>query len=175
MNLVFFSLTNNIKDDKSVFLMSIYSLPISKFMTKKFITSKVNSTIKSVCKGMYDNNVGCLVIVKQTFNRITPVGIITERDIVKIVGSMELFYPHISIREYMSYPLISGDSMMTLSKALNIMSNKNIRRLPVIDRYGDHDKLVGIITEKDIINAIAKPRRDHDRRTNSSRRDKIKK
>jgi CBS domain-containing protein len=88
---------------------------------------------------------------------------------------MELFYPHISIREYMSYPLISGDSMMTLSKALNIMSNKNIRRLPVIDRYGDHDKLVGIITEKDIINAIAKPRRDHDRRTNSSRRDKIKK
>lgn len=151
--------------------MGTYSLPISKFMTKKVITSKVNSTIKSVCKSMYDNNVGCLVIVKQTINGITPVGIITERDLVKIVGSMELFYPHISIREYMSYPLISGTSTMTLSKAMDIMRKRNIRRLPVIDRVVGHDKLVGIITEKDIINAIAKPKRNHAKRKNSSKRD----
>jgi CBS domain-containing protein len=39
----------------------------------------------------------------------------------------------------------------------------NIRRLPVIDREGDHDMLVGIITEKDIINALAKTERDHSR------------
>ena len=130
-------------------------------MTKKVITSKVSYTIKSACKSMYDNNVGCLVIVKQTIKGIVPVGIITERDLVKIVGSMELFYPLISIREFMSYPLISGNSTMTLSKAIDIMSKKNIRRLPVIDSEGDHEKLVGIITEKDIINAIAKPRRDH--------------
>lgn len=151
--------------------MGTYSLPITKFMTKKVITSKVNSTIKSVCKSMYDNNVGCLVIVKQTINGITPVGIITERDLVKIVGSMELFYPHISIREYMSYPLISGISTMTLSKAMDIMSRKNIRRLPVIDKVRGHEKLVGIITEKDIINAIAKPKRNHAKRKNSSKRD----
>jgi len=151
--------------------MGTYSLPITKFMTKKVITSKVNSTIKSVCKSMYDNNVGCLVIVKQTINGITPVGIITERDLVKIVGSMELFYPHVSIREYMSYPLISGTSTMTLSKAMDIMRKRNIRRLPVIDRVVGHDKLVGIITEKDIINAIAKPKRNHAKRKNSSKRD----
>src|SRR5574341_2298585 len=119
--------------------MVIYSSPISKFMTTNVITSKVNSTIKSVCKSMYDNNVGCLVIVKQTIKGIIPVGIITERDLVKIVGSMELFYPLVSIRELMSYPLISANSTMTLSKAMDIMSEKNIRRLPVIDREGDHD------------------------------------
>jgi len=143
--------------------MGIYSSPISKFMTKKVITSKVNSTIKSVCKIMYDNNVGCLVIVKQTIKGIIPVGIITERDLVKIVGSMELFYPLVPIREFMSYPLISANSTMTLSKAMDIMSEKNIRRLPVVDREGDHDKLVGIITEKDIINTIVKTERGHSR------------
>ncbi|HXV87494.1 MAG TPA: CBS domain-containing protein [Nitrososphaeraceae archaeon] len=36
----------------------------------------------------------------------------------------------------------------------------NIRRLPVIDRDGDHE---GTITEKDIINAIAKTEEDHSR------------
>ncbi|TLX89964.1 MAG: CBS domain-containing protein [Thaumarchaeota archaeon] len=143
--------------------MDIFSSPISKFMTKKVITSTVSSTIKSVCKTMYDNNVGCLVIVKQTIKGIIPVGIITERDLVKIVGSMELFYPQVSIREFMSYPLISGNSAMTLSKAMDIMSKKNIRRLPIIDRKGNHEKLVGIVTEKDIINAIAKRRRDRSR------------
>ena len=151
--------------------MAIYSLPISKFMTKKVITSKVDSTIKSVCKSMYDNNVGCLVIVKQTINGITPAGIITERDVVKIVGSMELFYPHVSIREYMSYPLIAGTSTVTLSKAMDIMSRKNIRRLPVIDKVRGHEKLVGIITEKDIINAIVKPTSDPFRSKSYSKRD----
>jgi CBS domain-containing protein len=105
---------------------------------------------------MYENNIGCLVIVKHTIKGIIPVGIITERDVVRIVGAMELFYPLMSVREFMSYPLISGNSTMTLSKAIEIMSNKNIRRLPVIDREGDHEDLVGIITEKDITNAIAK-------------------
>jgi len=45
--------------------MDIYSLPAAKFMSKKVITAKINSTVQSVCKSMYDNNVGSVVIVKK--------------------------------------------------------------------------------------------------------------
>lgn len=127
--------------------MDIYSSPVSKFMTKRVITTKVNTTIKAVCKSMYDNNVGFLVIVKRVMGGIVPVGIITERDVVKI-------------RQFMSYPLITGSPTTTLTKAMEIMSKKNIRRLPIIEKGGARDKLVGIITEKDIINAIVRPRRN---------------
>ena len=48
---------------------------------------------------------------------------------------------------------------MTLSKAREIMSKKNIRRLPITEKDSVHEKLVGIITEKDIINAIVKQNR----------------
>ena len=48
---------------------------------------------------------------------------------------------------------------MTLSKTIEIMSKKNIRRLPITDKDSVREKLVGIITEKDIINAIVKPSR----------------
>jgi len=48
---------------------------------------------------------------------------------------------------------------MTLSKAIEIMSKKNIRRLPITEKDSVHEKLVGIITEKDIIKAIGKPSR----------------
>ena len=138
--------------------MDIYSSPVSKFMTKRVITARVNATIKAACKSMYDNNVGFLVIVKRTMGGIVPVGIITERDIVKIIGSQELLYPQVPIRQHMSYPLMTGSPTMTLSKAMEIMSKKNIRRLPIIEKDSVHNKLVGIITETDIVNAIVKPR-----------------
>jgi CBS domain-containing protein len=139
--------------------MDIYSLPAAKFMSKKVITAKINSTVQSVCKSMYDNNVGSVVIVKRTNGGIVPVGIITERDVVKIIGSIELFSPQVPIRPFMSSPLVTGSSAMTLSKVIEIMSKKNIRRLPITEKDSVHEKLVGIITEKDIIKAIGKPRR----------------
>jgi CBS domain-containing protein len=140
--------------------MDIYSLPAAKFMTKKVITAKINSTVQSVCKSMYDNNVGSVVIVKQTNGAIVPVGIMTERDVVKIIGSIELFSPQVPIRPFMSSPLVTGTSATTLSKAIEIMSKKNIRRLPITDKDSVREKLLGIITEKDIINAIVKPSRN---------------
>ena len=139
--------------------MDIYSLPAAKFMSKKVITAKINSTVQSVCKSMYDNNVGSVVIVKRTNGGIVPVGIITERDVVKIIGSIELFSPQVPIRPFMSSPLVTGSSAMTLSKVIEIMSKKNIRRLPITEKDSVHEKLVGIITEKDIINAIVKQNR----------------
>lgn len=139
--------------------MDIYSLPISKFMTKNVITAKINSTVKSACKSMYDNNVGSVVIVKPTTEGTVPVGMITERDVVKIVGSLELFSPEVPIRPFMSSPLVTGSSAMTITKAIEIMSKKNIRRLPITDKDSVREKLVGIITEKDIIKAIGKPSR----------------
>src|SRR6188474_1998522 len=109
---------------------------------------------------MYDNNVGSLVIVKRTNGEIVPVGIITERDVVKIIGSIELFSPQVPIRPFMSSPLVTGSSAMTITKAIEIMSKKNIRRLPITDKDSIREKLVGIITEKDIVNAIVKPKRN---------------
>jgi CBS domain-containing protein len=105
---------------------------------------------------MYENNVGSVVIIKQTNGATIPAGIMTERDVVKIIGSIELFSPQVPIRPFMSSPLVTGSSGMPLSKAIEIMSKKNIRRLPITDKDNARDKLVGIITEKDIINAIVK-------------------
>jgi CBS domain-containing protein len=140
--------------------MDVYSLPAAKFMTKKVITAKINSTVQSVCKSMYDNNVGSVVIVKQTNGAIVPVGIMTERDVVKITGSIELFSPQVPIRPFMSSPLVTGSSATTLSKAIEIMSKKNIRRLPITDKDSVREKLLGIVMEKDIINSIVKPSRN---------------
>ena len=110
--------------------MVIYSLSAAKFMTKKVVTAKVTSTIQSVCKSMFDNNVGSVVIVNSTMESVVPVGIITERDVVKLVSLIDEFDSQVPIRSFMSYPRITANPTITLSKAMQIMRKKNYSKTP---------------------------------------------
>jgi CBS domain-containing protein len=135
--------------------MEAYPFPVSKYMAKKVITATIGRTVQFVCKTMYENNIGCLVITKRITSGLVPVGIVTERDIVKIIGSTELFIGEAAIREFMSSPLVTVSANTTLSSAIDIMNVKKIRRLPIIRKNKDTtDKLVGIISNRDILKAI---------------------
>jgi CBS domain-containing protein len=140
--------------------MDLYSSPVSKYMVKKVITATISQTLQSVCKIMYEHNVGCLVILKRMMSGPVPVGIITERDIVKIIGSTDLFIGHAAIREFMSAPLVTVSSNTTMSSAIDIMNAKRIRRLPITSKKNDRDSLVGIISDRDILKAIGKIKKD---------------
>jgi CBS domain-containing protein len=139
----------------TVFILHSYASPVSKYMVKKVITATVSHTLQSVCKAMYDNNIGSIVIVKKMTSVLVPVGIITERDIVKIIGSTDLFIGMAAIRDFMSTPLVTVSSNTTISSAIDIMNAKKIRRLPITQNK-DGDKLVGIISNSDILKAIGK-------------------
>src|SRR5262245_62159787 len=100
-----------------VCIMDVYTAPVSRYMAKKVITATVSQTVQSVCKAMYENNIGSVVIVKRTMTGVVPVGIITERDIVKIIGSTDLFVGQAAIREFMSTALVTISARTTLSSA----------------------------------------------------------
>jgi CBS domain-containing protein len=138
------------EQDKSDAAVDDANTPISKFMTKTVITACVDQTIQSVCKIMNENNIGGVVIVKRAINGNEPVGIITERDIIRKIGSVELFTTQTPIRELMSNSIISIKPHNTIRDAITLMHGNNIRRLPVIDNDG---KMIGIITDKDILKA----------------------
>ena len=128
------------------------STPVFKFMTKTVITATLDQTIQTVCKIMYENNIGSVVIVKREVDGFLPIGIITERDITHALGSVELFPTQTPLRELMSTNVISIKPDSSIHDAVAIMHGNNIRRLPVIN---DDGKMVGIITDKHILGAIA--------------------
>lgn len=122
--------------------MSKKSRPVSSIMTGEVITATTDETIKTVCKLMYENDIGSIVIVKRTVDDANkPVGIITERDIVRQIGLSELFVVQASIRQIMSTPLVTIGPNNPIRDAIEIMQLKKIRRLVVID---DREKMVGI-------------------------------
>lgn len=58
------------------------------------------------------------------------------------------------VGERMSKPVISIKPDTTINEAFNILRKKNIRRLPVLSKQG---KLIGIVSEQDLINASPSP------------------
>ena len=129
--------------------MSKKSRPVSSIMNGGVITATADETIKTVCKLMYEDDIGSIVIVKRTVDDANkPVGIITERDIVRQIGLSELFVVQAPIRQIMSTPLVTIGPNNPIRDAIEIMQLKKIRRLVVID---DREKMIGIITIKDAL------------------------
>ena len=128
--------------------MSKESEPVSTIMSTNVKTATEEETIQTVCKSMYENQIGSIVVVKRTVVGINPIGIITERDIVRQIGSSELFIVQAPIRQIMSTPLVTIRPNSLIRDAIETMRLKNISRLPVIDNKGI---MVGIVTYKDLL------------------------
>jgi CBS domain-containing protein len=124
------------------------SEPVSTIMAANVKTATEEETIQTVCKTMYENQIGSIVVVKRTVDGINPIGIITEKDIVRQIGSSELFVVQAPIRQIMSTPLVTIRPNSLIRDAIEIMRLKNISRLPVIDNKGI---MVGIVTYKDLL------------------------
>ena len=109
-----------------------------KDVMNKAIAIDHDVSIREAAKIMSGRNIGSLIVLKS--NKI--VGIITERDVLKNVNSLGR-----KISGAMTKLVVTIDHKDTIDNAALIMTQKQIKRLPVLD----NDKLVGIITATDII------------------------
>ena len=132
--------------------MSIDSITLSSVMVKNVITAKESQTVKELARIMTENDIGSVVIVMNS-DPTKPVGIITERDIVRIAGAEQSLNLLVLAKDVMSKPLVTIGAMSSIKDALQTMELKNIRRLPVLDKTKN---MVGIVTDKDIFRALVK-------------------
>ncbi|MGB7960174.1 MAG: CBS domain-containing protein [Nitrososphaeraceae archaeon] len=135
--------------------MSIDSISISSFMTTKIITDTEEQNIFSVSQKMDENNIGSVIVVDNERDQ-RAVGIITERDVVRILGKLEPWRLSTPLSALMSKPLITIHSNGSLRDGIQTMYSKNIRRLPVISDKEKTGEIVGIITDKDIFRMLMK-------------------
>jgi CBS domain-containing protein len=116
-------------------------------MTKEVITIDANKSVFQAAELMSSKGLGCLVVVIKAF----PVGIITERDIVRRIvakrNSVDL-----KVTDVMTKMLITVDPDTSLKEAARIMSTNKIRRLPVLK----NNKLVGIVVTTDFVRNVGK-------------------
>jgi CBS domain-containing protein len=132
--------------------MSIESVTVASIMTREVKTAKESQTVKAAARIMTEKDIGSLVIVKGT-EPDRPVGIITERDLVRVVGTTDTSTLQMPLRDIMSKPVVTIEASSSIKDAIQSMELNNFRRLPVVDR---EKKMVGIVTDKDIFKVIMK-------------------
>ena len=130
--------------------MSVESIRVDSIMTKDVMTARASESVRAVASIMSQNNIGSVVITGPENN--FPVGIITERDIVSIVGTTDMVMLELLAYDVMSKPVITINAKSSIRDAIQTMQLKNIRRLPVFDN--EKKMTVGIVTDKDIFRAI---------------------
>jgi len=122
------------------------TMTIGDVMTKSVISVDVSMTINESAKMMEDAKVGAVIVMENN----TPVGIVTDRDLaVKVVA--HAYDITTSVKQIMSSPLFSINSDESVRTAADLMHDRGIRKLPVIDG----ENIVGIITATDIVNLLA--------------------
>lgn len=132
--------------------MNLDSVLVSSIMSKDVKIEVEEQDIGAVCRLMGDNDIGSVVIVKRKGKDQIPVGIVTERDIVRTLGRKtgDLKEP---LTTFMSKPLVTIRSNSTAREAMQLMNTNHIRRVVVTDQS---DRMIGILTEKDIFKELLK-------------------
>lgn len=96
-------------------------------MSKNVIIAEQNQNVYWICKLLSQNDVRCLIVVND-LNEKKSVGIVTESDIVKTIGKLDLHQLQVPIKNHMSHPVITMPVSGTVTDAMRIMCEKRVRR-----------------------------------------------
>jgi signal-transduction protein with cAMP-binding, CBS, and nucleotidyltransferase domain len=103
-----------------------------------------DASVLEVARRMRDEEVGSLVVVDGEDN---PVGIVTDRDLLRRVIAAERPYDTTTAADVMSQPLYTADADEPLDKLVQAMSSHGVRRLAVLDRH----ELTGVVSLDDLL------------------------
>lgn len=120
---------------------------VKDIMTKDVVFICVNNSVFEAAELMGASQVGCLVVM----DREVPIGIITERDMVRRVLAKKLPL-ETKVSEIMSKSLVTVNPDTSLKEAARLMSENRIRRLPVLKQ----NCLVGIVVASDFVRNLGK-------------------
>lgn len=119
------------------------SLVVQNIMVSNVITTEKHALVIDAVKIMNRHGIGCLVAMEDG----SPVGIVTERDLLKRVLGESKNPKKIRVQEIMSSPLIVAKPDMDIEKVTRLMFDRKIKKLPIVE----DGKLVGLVTFTDLL------------------------
>jgi CBS domain-containing protein len=120
---------------------------VERYMSERLVTMSIKSTVQDIARVMDKNNVSSVLITAadDESGKKEIVGILTERDVVRVV-SRDLPPDRIIA---LSPPLVYVDADAPLEQASEAMLRNHVRHLLVRDP--DSREIVGILTSTDLV------------------------
>jgi CBS domain-containing protein len=117
---------------------------IGEIMTKNVVTATTEDEVADLAKRMAKERISCVVV---TSGR-KPVGIVSERDVVRVVAERPGMLVGMRAREMMSSPVVTMKAEAPVEEARKMMIERHVRRFPIVN---DEGHLVGLITQTDLL------------------------
>lgn len=120
---------------------------VAHVMSKNVATIAPDETVVSAAKMMSERKISCLAVMDD--GKVA--GILTETDMLRKVASNGKRFYQTRLDQIMTFPVESVSPDISVLEASEIMAQKRIRRLPVLER----EELVGIVTQTDLVQSLA--------------------
>jgi CBS domain-containing protein len=123
-------------------------MTIGKFCNRNVVCATRDTTVVEAATLMRRHHIGDLIVVDQTDDQRTPIGVVTDRDIVVEVVAPGLDPKGIKLGDLLLGRLVTVEENRSRADAVRVMATSGVRRMPVVDAAG---RLVGIVTLDDLL------------------------
>lgn len=100
-------------------------------------------SVLDALKLLAEKNIGALPVVEND----QVVGIVSERDYARKLVLKGRSSPFTTVREIMSSPVVTVEPKQNLEYCMNLMTNRHLRHLPVVD----NGQLLGLLSIGDLV------------------------
>jgi CBS domain-containing protein len=101
---------------------------------------------------MRKRNIGCVVVVEQRGDRVVPIGIVTDRDIVRALPDYPDGIGRARVVDVMTREPLTLPEDSSIVEGMGRLRQRGVRRAPVTAANGD---LVGIVSADDCLGVVA--------------------
>ena len=126
---------------------------IGEICNRQVIVAPPDTTISAAARLMRHHHVGSILVVDATGSGPrTPLGLVTDRDIVVEVTAMDLDPKVLTLGDIMAHDLVTARDREGVLETMEIMRYKGVRRMPVVNETG---QLLGIVTIDDLLEILS--------------------
>lgn len=132
-------------------------MEVGKLCTIDTVCCTRDETVQGAAYLMRKHHVGDIVVVDEPDGERSPVGIVTDRDIVVSVIALGLDPLGLQVGDIMSDDLLVADEHEDVDALIERMRLRGIRRVPVV---GEDGRLAGIVSADDLLGYLAEEMED---------------
>lgn len=125
---------------------------IADICTRSVVTCRRETSALELAQLMRDRHVGDVIVVDADAGGVTPVGIVTDRDMIVQIMAKGVDPNLVPADDLIADGLVTAIEREGVYDAIWHMRSKGVRRLPVVD---NHNHLLGVLTVDDVTRFLA--------------------
>ena len=125
---------------------------IGEICTRSVVTCGRDASALELAQLMRNHHVGDVIVVDEHEGKLTPVGVVTDRDLVVEVVAKSVNPDLLRAGDLIANELVTAFESELVHDAIWHMRSKCIRRLPVVDA---NNHLLGVLTADDLTEFLA--------------------